>query len=142
MRNEISISIAAPPERVWAVMTDVERWPEWTRTVSESRRLDSGDFRLGSRAELKQPRIPKLTWTVSALEDGSSFEWRTRAPGVSTVAGHAVVQEDTGSRATLWVEQTGLLIKLMGGRFSRMADEYLAIEAEGLKHRSEGAPAD
>jgi hypothetical protein len=38
---------------------------------------------------------------------------------------------------TLWVEQNGLVVKLMGGRFARMADEYLAIEAAGLKRRCE-----
>jgi len=137
LRNETSISIAAAPERVWAVMTDVERWPEWTATVSEAKRLDGGDFRVGSRARLKQPRVPTLTWTVSEIEDGRSFEWRTRAPGVRSVAGHSILPEGTGSRVTLWVEQSGLVVKLMGGRFARMADEYLAIEAAGLKRRCE-----
>jgi uncharacterized membrane protein len=137
LRNETSISIDAPPERVWSVMTDVERWPEWTATVAEAKRLDDGDFRLGSKARLKQPRIPALTWTVTAMEEDRFFEWRTGAPGVSTKAGHEVLQEGTASRVTLWVEQNGLLVKLMSGRFAKMADEYLQIEAEGLKRRSE-----
>jgi uncharacterized protein YndB with AHSA1/START domain len=136
LRNETSISIAASPERVWAVMTDIERWPEWTATVAQAKRVDSGDFRVGSKARLKQPRIPTLTWTVTALEEGRWFEWRTRAPGVSTVAGHRILQEGTGSLVTLWVEQNGLLPKLTG-RFGKMAEEYLQIEAEGLKRRCE-----
>jgi uncharacterized protein YndB with AHSA1/START domain len=137
VRNETSISIDAAPERVWAVMTDVERWPEWTATVAEARRLDDGDFAVGSKTRLKQPRVPKLTWTVSAMEPGRSFEWRARAPGVSTVAGHRILQEGTGSLVTLWVDQGGLLVKLMRGRFAGMAEEYLQIEAEGLKRRCE-----
>ena len=139
MRNEISISIAAPAQRVWGVMTDIERWPEWTASVAEAKRLDNGDFRIGSKARLKQPRVPTLTWTVTSMEDGRYFEWSTRAPGVRTVGGHRVLQEGTGSQVTLWVEQNGLLIKLMGGRFARMAEEYLQIEAEGLKRRCEGS---
>ncbi len=119
-------------------MTDVERWPEWTATMARAKRLDDGDFRIGSKARLKQPRIPTLTWTVTKLEEGRSFEWRTRAPGVSTVAGHRIQQEGDGSLVTLWVEQSGLLVKLMGGRFAKLADDYLQIEAEGLKRRCEG----
>ena len=138
MRNETSISISAPTERVWAVMTDVERWPEWTPTVAEARRIDSGDFRLGSKARLKQPRVPSMTWTVTALESGRSFEWSTRAPGVRSAAGHRLIQQGTGSFVTLWVEQTGLVVRLMGSRFAELAEEYLQIEADGLKRRCEG----
>jgi hypothetical protein len=36
------------------------------------------------------------------------------------------------------VEQSGLVVKLMGGRFAKMAEEYLQIEADGLKRRCEG----
>jgi uncharacterized protein YndB with AHSA1/START domain len=138
LRNETSISIDAPPERVWGIMTDVERWPEWTATVAKAKRVDAGDFRVGSKARLKQPRVPTMTWTVSALEDGRSFEWTARAPGVRSVAGHLIQQEGTGSRVTLWVEQNGLVVKLMDGRFAKMADEYLHIEAAGLTRRCEG----
>ncbi|HEU0073403.1 MAG TPA: SRPBCC family protein [Dehalococcoidia bacterium] len=138
MRNETSISIDAPPERVWAVMTDVERWPEWTATVARAKRVDKGTFGVGSKARLKQPRVPTMTWTVSALEDGRSFEWTARAPGVRSVAGHRVLPEGTGSLVTLWVQQDGLVVRLMGGRFTKMAEEYLGIEAEGLKRRCEG----
>ena len=30
-----SIHIAAPPERVWAIATDLERYPEWTHDVKD-----------------------------------------------------------------------------------------------------------
>jgi len=36
------VDIAAPPGGVWAVIADVERWPEWTPTVTRLQRLDRG----------------------------------------------------------------------------------------------------
>jgi carbon monoxide dehydrogenase subunit G len=34
MHHETSIEIAASPELIWSTLSDVERWPDWTRSVT------------------------------------------------------------------------------------------------------------
>jgi len=103
-----SIDVAASPDRVWDVLVDVERWPEWTDSVSSVRPLDAGPLAVGSRVEISQPRIPTGTYTVTALEPGSAFTWQQRQPG-STVSAHheCAPLPDGGTRVELRVVMSG-----------------------------------
>jgi uncharacterized membrane protein len=73
MRTGITVGISAPPELVWAVLSDVASWPESTASVTSVRRLSSERLQVGSRVRLKQPRLPATVWTVSALVAGERF---------------------------------------------------------------------
>lgn len=84
MRFEATIDIAARVEHVFAVYTDVEHWPDWTRSVTSVERLDPGPLRVGSRARIRQPRLPVAVWEVTDLASGRSFTWMARGPGIVT----------------------------------------------------------
>ena len=133
----ISVDIEAPAAAVAAVMVDVERWHEWTSTITSIRRLDDGPLRVGSRAAIRQPKLPPATWVVTSLEDGRGFTWITKSPGVTTSARHVVEPRANGCRATLSVEFSGWFSGLVAFITGRLNERYLGIEAEGLKRRSE-----
>ncbi len=132
-----TFDIDAPPEGVWAVMSDGERWPEWTASVTSVRRLDEGPLRVGSRAVIRQPRFPPAVWTVTTLEPGRRFVWRSGLSGMWVYGDHAVAPLGTGSRATLRLFYDGLLARLMGRMTRGITNRYLDLEAAGLKRRSE-----
>lgn len=133
----ITIDIAAPADRVWEVMSDTERWHEWTPSVTSIKRRDGGPFAVGSRLVIRQPKFPPAFWKVTAIEPGRSFTSESIGPGFQVVAHHSVEPIVTGSKATLSLELRGPL----GGVFGRMTrgitERYLAFEATGLKARSE-----
>lgn len=138
MEQTITVEIAAPPERVWEVLTDVESWPEWTSTVTSVRRLDEGPLRVGSRAKINQPRIPETEYVVTEVEPGRSFTWVATGPGVRTTARHdAEPLPGIGTRVRLSVSQSGWLGSIMGRFYRGLTDRYLSNEASGLKARCE-----
>lgn len=137
----VSIDIAAPAERVFAVMTDVERWPEWTPSVTRVDRLDGGPFAVGSRVRVVQPKLPPAVWRATALIEGRGFTWVSSAPGLRVTAHHRVEPTGAGSRATLAIQYAGLFGPLLAWLTRDINDRYLGLEAAGLKARSEGAAA-
>jgi uncharacterized membrane protein len=138
MEERTSIDVAAPPDRVWEVLVDVERWPEWTESVSAVRLLDDGPLAVGSKVELSQPSVPTGTYTVTTLEPGSTFVWEQRQPGSKVTAHHELVAlPDGGTRVELRVAMTGLIGGVVGRLYRKLTQRYLGMEAAGLKSRSE-----
>ena len=135
-RFSITTDIAAAPERVWAVLADVEHWHEWTPSVTRITRFDDGPLAIGSRAQIRQPRLPPAIWRVVELEEGRRFVWVTRSPGVVVVAEHSVEPVERGARATLSVRFEGLLAPLVARLTRNLNRRYLGLEAAGLRERS------
>lgn len=136
-RYSTTIDIAAPPATVWAVMIDVERWPEWTDSIAAVERRDGGPLASGSRVVIRQPKLPPATWQVTEVEHGRGFTWISRVPGLLVTARHEIAAAGSGSRVTLSIHYGGLLGGLLARLTGGVNDRYLAMEAEGLKRRSE-----
>jgi uncharacterized membrane protein len=134
----VSIDIAAPAERVYQVISDVEKWHEWTPSITSVKRLGDGPFAVGARALIHQPKLPPATWKVTEIVPGKSFTWVNSGPGYR-VAGHHAAEPNGagGTRATLAVEYRGLFGGLLARLTKETTERYIAMEAKGLKARSE-----
>lgn len=138
MITESGIEIDAPASLVWEVFSDVERWPEWTASVTELVALDGPGLAVGKRFQIKQPRLPKLLWEVTDVSPGVSWSWVQRSPGGATSALHALTPlpgDRTLVRQVL--EQTGPVGALIGKLMTSTTRRYLEMEGRGLKGRSE-----
>ena len=133
----ITIDIAAPADRVWEVMSEMERWHEWTPSVTSIKRRDRGPFAVGSRLVIRQPKFPPAFWTITGIDPGKSFTSESIGPGFRVVAHHSVEPMVSGSKATLSLDLHGPLGGLFGRMTRGITERYIAFEAAGLKARSE-----
>ena len=136
-RYSISIDISAPPERVFEVMTDVERWHEWTPSITRITRKHSGPLSMGETATVRQPKFPPAMWTVNEITPGRSFSWFNRAPGLKVTGFHGAEPTASGSRATLALTYEGIFGGLLAKMTEGITKRYLEMEANGLKARAE-----
>jgi uncharacterized membrane protein len=134
---QTTIDIQAPAARVWAVLRDVEHWCEWTPTINSIQPLDPGPLNVGTRAIVRQPKLLPARWQVTEIEEGRSFTWIMRAPGILITACHSVDGAANGSRATLSLDFAGPLGALCARLTRGLNARYLALEAQGLKKRAE-----
>jgi uncharacterized protein YndB with AHSA1/START domain len=143
MQFETTVQIEAPEQAVWAALTDIRRWPEWTESMRDVRWIDDDDMRVGARARIKQPGTPPLTWTVSEIEAGRAFAWEASSPGVKTVGTHVVrAAGEHGSTLTLGLKQSGALAGLVGALTGARTRTFVQMEAHGLKRAAESASAE
>lgn len=126
-------STTASPEAMWAVLSDVERWPAWIETYEKVQRMDLGPLATGKRTSIKQKGIPAGEWIVTEYVDGDVFSWMNRQPGVLTLGRHMVTPEPGGgSLLTLELEQSGWLAGAVGLLFRRRIRRYVDLEFERL----------
>ncbi|HTQ20283.1 SRPBCC family protein [Mycobacterium sp.] len=138
MITESGIEIDAPAALVWDVFSDVERWPEWTASITSLIALDGPGLAVGKRFEIKQPKLPKLVWAVTDVVPGVSWTWAQGSPGGTTSAVHTLTPiADGRTLVRQELEQAGPIGALVGRLMLRTTRRYLEMEAHGLKHRSE-----
>lgn len=137
MITEASIDIDAPAAVVWEVFTDVERWHEWTASITGITPLDGPGIEIGKRFEIKQPRFPKLVWTVTEVTPGAAWTWVQRSPGGTTSATHELVARGDATTVRQRIDQRGPVGSLVGRLTRGLTRRYLDMEGRGLKARSE-----
>lgn len=120
-------------DRLWEVLADVTHWPDLlehytaVRPVGGPRPTD-----VGSRFEVRQPRLKPAVYEVTAWQPGREFTWVAHNPGVTVTATHAVGPLNDGSRLSLGIEMSGPLAWLVRPLLAAKTRRYVEAEADGL----------
>ena len=124
--------IAAPPERVWELLTDADTWTEWNPTVISI----AGPIEVGHRVHLRVHLNPKRTFKLKVLEMTAPrrMVWADGMPlGLFTgTRTYTVDPSDGGSTFTMREDYTGPLAGLITRSIPDMNDAFAEF-ADGLK---------
>lgn len=128
-----AVRIDAKPARVFEALVDVEDWPNWTASIDSVTRIDSGELVLGSRALVRQPKLPKAEWKVTEIDPDRGFIWEATAPGVRTIGEHLITPDGDGTRLDLRVVQKGPVGAVIGTLYRSLTNRYIKLEGDGFK---------
>ena len=128
--------IDAPPMAVWAVLTDLGRYPEWNPLFREA----SGEVAVGSRITLRavQPangRLMTVKAKIVAADPGAELRWVSALPGLMSGEHSFVLTPlDGGTRLAQTEIYGGLLAATVS--VPRTETVFQAMN-EALKQRAE-----
>ena len=136
-----SIEIGAPPEIVWKVFTDFERFPEWSPFMTEIVGPPAKGERLAVHLVPPGGRAMTFRPTVLRAEEGQEFRWlgHVLVPGIFD-GEHIFELEDLGGR-TRFVQRgefRGFLAPLMLRRLTESTESGFVAMNEALRDRVEG----
>ena len=117
---DVTRQSTAPADRLWAVLSDVRRWPQWLPTVDAVTPLEPDrPDEVGASYTVEQPGLPRAVWTMTAIEPGRSFTWESARPGIRTVGTHTLTPADWQHHhragASQWSGVLAPLIRLRSG---------------------------
>ncbi|MBN1397612.1 MAG: SRPBCC family protein [Bacteroidetes bacterium] len=128
------IVIGAPIEKVWNLLSDIDRWPSWNPTISFSKLegpLAPGtSFRWKSKSapivSILQEVIPqkRISWTGKSMGTKAIHIWELEAQGNNTI----VKTEESFN---------GLIVKLLKGMMQKTLDQSLQEWLLCLKQNAE-----
>ncbi len=91
----------------------------------------------GMRARILQPKLQPAIWEVTEWKPGKSFAWETTVLGARILADHVLDPVDGQCRFTQSVRYHGCVGAFLGALTGSVTQEYMRIEAQGLKRLAE-----
>jgi hypothetical protein len=133
--------IEAPAERVWHILTDFARYPEWNPFI---RRIDGEPLRRAALELLIQPhgaRARRFRPRIVTFRPPKELRWRARArlPGLFQGEHRFVVEHLGPSRSRLIHEQRvqGLLVPFLRARLEEPVRRGFDAMNQALKQLAE-----
>ncbi len=123
--------------QVWAILMDLEKWPEWTNTVRSIEQVGRNHFGMGSCVRITPLTRGADDWTVTSWQPYRGFTWSRRSFGLVIRTRYTVVPAGIGTKATILVRFDGPLAPLAAFLAKRTVVREMEMEAVGLKKRAE-----
>ena len=116
--------IDAPASAAWDVLTDLDRWPEWSPSVRRAE-LDGGRFEAGATGSVTTIVGLTLRFEITTFEDSRSWAWNVSGIGATD---HRVTEHGSGRcrvsfGVPLWAAAYLPVCRLALGRIATIVEE-------------------
>lgn len=137
MRNQYVIektdAIRSSPERIFSTLIAVEKWSQWTKSVSKARYINSKLCEFGVQIKIYQPKLPPAVWIVQEITKNRSLVWVKRSFGLKMTANHFIIGSGKEQTVKLQIVYEGFLAGFFYKLTSKLTEKYLSMEVAGLK---------
>ena len=136
------IEISAPPAKVWKIITDINKWQEWSPIINVSQ----GSTSVGSELTIimmgkeKGKDGPKYNPVITELKQHDSFRWRAHMLAGFVFTNDKIFkleQTKTGTRITHIETFKGLLAPIFCDRMEKGVPPMLNAMNKALKDQVE-----
>ena len=129
-----AIEIAAPPERVWEVLTRFAGWPTWNPDVKWMR----FDGPLASGTQFRWKAGPgSILSTLDRVEPPRYISWHGKTLTIDAYHQWWLEPRDGGTHVRTEETFSGTLARLLRGRLQKLLDESFADALAHLKRAVE-----
>jgi uncharacterized membrane protein len=139
MELSTSRRIDAPIDQVWALQIDHEHWPQYLPNFSKVvRHRPDTPFGLGASADVTQPALGTVTWTVDQYEDMPErkvYSWTGSSRGTRYTGRHEVAARGDGTELTLTIIAAGGVVAWMAPLVKGRIRKALEAEAMAFERR-------
>lgn len=140
MEYAVSLNIQAPPERIWALLTNAADFPRWNSTVESI----AGTIALGEKIQLRATIAPERVFKLAVSEcmPPHRMVWSDgRAPMFTGVRTFTLTPKADGSTDFSMAEvYSGLMLPLIAGSLPDFGPSFEQYAAD-LKREAEQSSA-
>ncbi len=131
-----SVEIDAPPEKVWALVNELEQWPQWIPSIKKIEKLSEGALGEGSQIRITAKSIitVRLLMTITEFVPGRHAVMQGKVLGTRMTRYYAFEPVNGGTRLTAGGEVSGLLAFLVRRGGQALSDEIV----QAAKRKIEG----
>lgn len=141
----VEVEIAAPPEAIWAVLTDTARYSEWNPTQVEVRGTHRVGESVSARFAAPGGEVLEIEMTVRDLRTAQLLRQVGGVPGVITFdhswilkpvnGGTRVIQHEVDRGIYLWFWDSSWIEPAYQRAGEALRDRVIALESAGSDQR-------
>ena len=128
------IEIKAKPEKVWEVMSNIDKWADWNINIKNPQTLS--ELAVGSKFRWKN-NGSNITSTIHTLNENSMIGWTGKNFAAKAIHNWYLTPTENGTKVRTEESMEGFLMSLMKKKMSEILIEDMTTWLDQLKAKCE-----